>query len=494
MKKRFLSLILATLMLVFALASCSGDDNTTDTDAPNNTVSTETGEQEMQPVFSGNTYDNRPFNVLCRKDTSNGIYESDINVASYGNDATTVQKAVYNRNIVVEDILKIRFNFVSVVNTTIENTISTSVLVGETDSYDLIVADGRTIFNGVLGKDYVDWTELEYVNLDAPWWSQNAREEWTTVGDRLFAMNGDLSYMSVGSANVMYFNRDIFENNSNLISPYDHVKNNTWTLESFKISVTDADAAMAGEGDGSGNIKTDTFGYISQCWRGPIQAMYCAGISTLVKGGDGKYSIGLESLRFSDAFGAYDAIVQSSSTYYTSSLSNARSGFTGGMGAYFDDNVSSAVNYSDSNLNFGIVPWPKYDAEVEGYNALVGSGTNTFAVPQNTSAENRVRISEVLEAMAYYGYKEVISSYFDTVISYQAVQDQESYEMLQIIHENLHFDLGHYANFGGIGDIGKNVVDKKDGYQTVSTALTTIKKKVMDEFEVWYLLDVDEQE
>jgi ABC-type glycerol-3-phosphate transport system substrate-binding protein len=160
--------------------------------------------------------------------------------------------------------------------------------MSDADTYDLIAGHGRYVFKGVLNGFYMDWNQLEYVNLDAPWWSQSAREEWTTTSKRLYMMNGDLSYMSVGSANVMYFNRDVFSN-AKITTPYEHVKNDNWTLETFEKSVRDADAAMVG--DGSGLPETDTFGYGTEAWRGPIQAVYSAGVSTFAKGGDCKFSI-----------------------------------------------------------------------------------------------------------------------------------------------------------------------------------------------------------
>ena len=482
---RILSLALCAIMLLSIVACSDKEEGVKDTQAKPLYTDTD----EIQPVFSGNTYDGKEFVVICRNDTSEGTYLADIGVSEINASSSTVDRAVYNRNVTVEEQFDIKFNFITVATDTKLTQSINAATMSDPDTYDLVVGHGRTIFKGALNGFYMDWNQLEYVNLNAPWWSQNAREEWTTVSNRLYCMNGDLSYMSVGSANVMYFNRSIFTN-AKLTSPYEYVANDTWTLENFKISVTDADAAMAGDGDGSGNAETDTFGYGTEAWRGPIQAVYCAGVSSFVKGEDGKYTIGIDSNRVVDAFGAYDALVNSGVTYNAGAgIGPARQYFINGAYAYFDDNIKCAVTFNNSGLNFGIVPWPKYDTDTENYNSLVGSGTNTFAVLKNTSDDNRVRISDVLEGMAYYGYKNVISSYFDTVISYQAVQDEHSYEMLQLVRETLHFDIGHYANFGGIGDIGKNVIEKKEGYQTISTALTSIKGTVMMELEVWYELD-----
>ena len=483
---RVLAMVLSILMLL-SLAACVGDETEETADTSTLNISTET--DELKPEFSGNTYDGRDFIILCRKDTDEGTYKSDIIISEITQSSSQVDKAVYERNKTIEDLMDIRFTYVEVANETQFIQKINAATMSDADTYDLVSGHGRYVFKGVLNGFYMDWNQLEYVNLDAPWWSQSAREEWTTPSKRLYMMNGDLSYMSIGSANVMYFNRNIFSN-ARITTPYEHVKNDNWTLETFEKSVRDVDTAMLG--DGSGLPETDTFGYGTEAWRGPIQAVYSAGVSTFAKDGDGKFSIAIDSNRVTDAFGDYQDLVNNSGAVYYAGIGigAARDHFMNEVYAYFDDNVKSAVEFNGSGLNFGIVPWPKYDGDTENYNSLVGSGTNTFAVLKNTSGDNRIRISDVLEAMAYYGYKDVIPYYFDTVISYQAAQDEHTYEMLQLVRETLHFDLGHYANFGGIGDIGKDVVEGKEGYgETISTAISAIKGIVKMELEVWYQLE-----
>ena len=485
MKKYFARILSLTLcvLIIFATVACSKEEQVSD-DTQNQAISTE--EAEIKPVFSGNTYDGENFTILIRADTAEGTYLSDLGVELNAS-SSVIDRAVYNRNVTIEEQFDVKFDFITVNNSTKYTQYITAATMSDADTYDMVSSDGRTIFKGVLNGFYMDWNQLDYVNLDAPWWSQNAREEWTTLSNRLYCMNGDLSYMSVGSAGVMYFNRDVFSK-AKLTTPYEFVENDTWTLETFTKSVKDADASMVG--DGSGSPETDTFGYGTEAWRGPIQAVFSAGVSTLVKGGDGKYTIGVKSNRVSDAMAAYDSLINSSETYYAGiGVGPARQYFINGAYAYFDDIIKCAVTFNNSGLNFGIVPWPKYDTDTENYKSLVGSGTNTFAVLKNTSDDNRVKISDILEALAYYGYKDVISAYFDTVISYQAVQDEHSYEMLQLVRQTLHFDIGHYGNFGKIGDIGKNVIEKKDGYQSISTAITAIEGNVMLDLDLWYALD-----
>ena len=49
------------------------------------------------------------------------------------------------------------------------------------------------------------------MNLDKPWWNQEAKTELTIEG-KLFGMIGQLSYQNLGLTFGMFFNKDLFDN------------------------------------------------------------------------------------------------------------------------------------------------------------------------------------------------------------------------------------------------------------------------------------------
>lgn len=160
----------------------------------------------------------------------------------------------------------------------------------------------------------------------------------------------------------------------------------------------------------------------------------------------------------------------------TDDLGKARRLFTDNNLVYFDDNIYAATSaYKD--VNFGILPFPKYSTDVENYQSLVGSGADTFAIFALTTDENRQRIGDVVECLAYIGYTDVVPFYFDTLVTKQSTKDPESRQSLTIIRSTLVFDLGHYLNPGSIGDISVKVVSGESGYPSLSTGL---EKMVLD--------------
>ena len=93
--------------------------------------------------------------------------------------------------------------------------------------------------------------------------------------------------------------------------------------------------------------------------------------------------------------------------------------------------------------DFGIIPCPKYDETVEGYPSLVDAKCNLFVVPVSVSDADRV--SAVLEALAYYGWKDVLPAYYDVALSVKFARDDDSVKMLDIIRDNRSFDIGYYC-------------------------------------------------
>ena len=68
-------------------------------------------------------------------------------------------------------------------------------------------------------------------------------------------------------------------------------------------------------------------------------------------------------------------------------------------------------------------------------------------------------MGDVVECLAYNGYTSVIPFYYDTLLKGQSVKDSQSLKSLQILHDSLCFDLGHYLNPGGIAFIASAAMD-----------------------------------
>lgn len=459
--KRF-AVALLVLAMALGLVACSGngDLSGTPTDSDPIEETTTAGDNtELTPNYSGMTYNDTEFKLLMRSEDE---FVREMAIDKVTTSTTELDKRIYYRNREVESQMGVSFLFITDTMEKVHAAVKQASLT-ETDAYDLVINHGRQIFHEAASGYHLDWNTLPTVNLDALWWSQNIKTAWTTPSGALYAANGDISYHSIGSANCMYFNKALV-NASGATSPYTYVENDNWTFETFFQSARDVGATISGNGG---------LGYVSNIWRGPMDALYASGHSTIVIHEDKSFTVDVNNQRCINTIDAFIAFLKDPCVQQEEDVGKARQLFSDNKLVYFDDNIKVATTtYKD--VNFGILPFPKYSTEVNNYQSLVGSGTNTFAILAKTSDGNRQRIGDVVECLAYIGYTDVVPFYFDTVVSAQAVKDPESLKSLSIIRSTLIFDLGHYLNPGEIGNIAVDVAN--GNYSSFSNALESIVK------------------
>ena len=464
------------LAMALGLAAC-GKKNPTPSDKTDPATKEETkeeittgGDGELTPNYSGNTYDYDKFWILMR-DQSDYVNEMAVEKL---NDNELDQK-VYYRNLAAEKQLHVTLQFEKKSEDEVHQRVKESNMT-ETNAYGLVLNHGMKIFHEAIEGYYLDWNTVSAINPDAPWWSQNIKNAWTTPSGALYAANGDISYLSIGSTNGLFFNKDLV-NAAQGTDPYELVAKDEWTFENFFKVVEEVGATLQSSGG---------YGYQSEKSRGPMDAMYATGYSTIVINKDGdtaSFSIGVDNERAITAIDRFTTFVKGEYAKWETDLGSARNAFKSGTVAYFDDNIKvAATDYRDTN--FGILPFPRYDKEAS-YQSLVGSGTDTFALPANTTDAFRGCMGDVVECLAYNGYTSVVPFYYDVLLKGQAMKDLQSLKSLQIIHDSLCFDLGHYLNPGGIAFIASAAMDGT--YPSFSGALEKFKQngKVAADLADW---------
>ena len=461
----------------------------TDTDPsgtePTDTEPTDTEPEEVGPALPERNYGGEEFTILMRALEE---YTEDIYVEAIDAHSTSLERAVYQRlqdlcyqyNLVINPIIKDRP----------KNEVPAAAKAG-TDVYDLVVEQTGFSLSSAASGYYYDWKDLPYVDLDAAWWNADAAEELATPGGKLYTMVGDISYMSVGAVTCMFFNKEILNGVQGLASPYDLVRSNEWLFDTFEEYVVTLDANM--DGDGTGSLDTDTFGYATGWWGGPSQVLHSTGYRAIEwKNDDWKFPLNNDTTAEA-VFDMRDLLWNTGACYVDKKASAAKdfevlvAPFREGRVAFTDDRVATARRFAGAELSYGILPWPKYSKRVKEYPATFSAGTNIFAVMRNTTAENAERISIVLEFLAWEGYDKVVPLYYETVLSYQYLKDEDSIEMLHLMHDNMIFDLGvlHSPVSGVVGD---TILDPTG--PSLSTAFGEIEEAArLELYETWNKLD-----
>ena len=451
-------LLLLALLTVIPLAGCQEATDPQDTDPvtepateptdtdpagtePTDTEPTDTDptdtEPEEVPDLPERNYNNEEFIILTRAQTE---HLETLWVREISDNSSSLHRAIYQRLQSIGYKYGIRFD------ARIESPsylVSTNAKAG-VDVFDLVSDHGNTQFSNAMNGYFYDWNDLPYVDLSADWWSQEAVREFTTAGGKFFTGFGDIGYMSVGSGGCIFFNKTLLGDVQGLESPYALVDRNEWTFDKFEEYVITMDSNT--DGDNTGNLNTDVFGYVTGNYLGTSHYFHATGYRILTrKNGEWKITIDNDTTN-SAAFDMRELVLASGAVGFISAFdySPTRKVFMDGRTAFVSALVNDAIFFAESDVRYGILPFPRYNSKVKGYPTIVSSGTGLYTVMRNTSAENAERISIVLEELAYDGYKTIMPLYYDVVLSYQVLQDEDSLRMLHLIHDNLILDVGAF--------------------------------------------------
>ena len=107
--------------------------------------------------------------------------------------------------------------------------------------------------------------------------------------------------------------------------------------------------------------------------------------------------------------------------------------------------------------DYGIVPMPKFDEDIDGYTSVETNNVQWGAVP--VTCERVEMTSATLECLAYEGYLHLIPAYFENNLKLRFTRGDLSYEakMLDIIAESVDTDFIYVNTLGGLGNIFKEV-------------------------------------
>ena len=451
--KKILSTILFCAILISSCA-CGNGSSADDTAAPQTSGDTtslpeETGEAEKLNLPDGLNYGGYVFRILSRPSPRiEEVYAEEEN-------GENLNDAVYRRNMTVEDKLGIVFQ-VTQSSGDAETDALNPILAGE-DAYDAVACFARASFDYASKGAALNWYDIENIDLTKSWWSQSAAET-LAINGKLYSMVGDISQATLSSSVGMVFNKKLFDDYQ-LKYPYELVDSGEWTVDVFADYAKNFSQDL--NGDGEMNIKDDLFGYGSNHWLGPIEALYCTGNRVITTNDEGYPELTLYNEKVVDMYDKHMSLILSECGWNQLAGTDHQEAFCEGRVAMVDLGLAhlSRSYFRDATIEFGLVPWPKSDESVDKYYSFVDAGQTMWVIP--VTNQDTARTGAVLETMAYYGQKMIIPAYYDVTLQNKYLRDERSVDMLDYIREGAIFDLGYYNNTqfgGGLANPGYDLV------------------------------------
>lgn len=451
--KRTIALLLACAMLCPLFAACGKDSP--DTTSDSTTASTEATRDPNAPDFDADSIGDisGDFNILV-----SGNYARNDFAAENG-EGTAVQNAVYRRN----GYMREKFN----VNITNEDLIkfnsATGSGVGFTKLYTDYISGDKTYDAAMVGtydvatlaySGYIhDLNAIENLNLSKSYWDQKANED-LSIGGKMFYTTGDITIIDNMVTNAILFNKDMIKNYG-LDNPYTLVEDNEWTLEKFGSLVK----AVGEDKDQNGIYDSnDTYGLLT--WNDAMLSILGASGEKICSINNDKLELTFYNERVVSLYDMWEDIVfdQAHSYNYqynnvegkatpTSSWDEARIRMFDSEQALFYTTLLTTVDkHRNSETDFGILPFPKYDSNQKDYGHAVSAFHCAFVCVPTLAASPRV--GAILEELAYQGKKLLTPAYYDQTLIGQYTRDEESAAMLDLIFATLVYDVGIYYTIG----------------------------------------------
>ncbi len=484
MKKLTILWILAGMLL--SMASCSGTaeetgSNSTET-SPTvaETIPAETEPENMYPDLPEKTFDGASFRIH-----SFTAYEYTY-VDAEELTGEPVNDAVYNRNTKIEEQYDVAIESTIYLEdpTSVGNAVKTAVTAAD-DSIDLALNNCQQSMSLTLGGYLTELTQVPYVDLSMPWWDAGAVKDLSVAGRNYFAANS-LCLHADNLTSIVFFNKDILANHA-LEDPYTLVHEGKWTYPKLYEMAQVASEDLNGDGVMDAE---DRFGILTAA------ALFADG---LANGGEFLFvkdendipqlSIGSDASVTMAEF-LYNMMADTNNVLvcnrYSGQFANAwydllYPAFQQDQGLFCMGYISYVLYFRDSEVNYGLLPRPKFSENQENYYSQVN-----YAWADQVTIPSAVRdmecIGVILEALAAESLYTVVPANYEVSIVRKQLRDEDSYEMLEIAATSRRYDFGLFAD--GLTSIGSNLNNMAQAMSsftfasTISSSQESVEKAV----------------
>ena len=274
----------------------------------------------------------------------------------------------------------------------------------------------------------------------------------------------------------MFFNKDMIEA-LQLETIYNLVDRNEWVYEKFFEYV---EIAKKDDGDGVATLN-DVYGVSAQVTFGFMMTMASGEMLVQKDAEDLPYLAVTDNPRFIDVVNYLTEKIAGNDGVYLGADQDIRDLFGNGNSLFWAEVLNHAetlrLNY---DLNFGIIPMPKYTADQENYHQYTTGYCNTvICFPTTTRDDTLDFASFMVEAMAIESVETVVPAYYDVCLKGRYVDDAESAAMLDIITTSVSSDYAEILSWGGFKTTVQDAISAGNSITTIIKGNAPMTKKAI---------------
>lgn len=422
------------LTSAFLFSGCKKEEEET----AETTASTVAGEEGI--TFAERNYEGAEYRVLCTTQVDDYYVTPE-------DTKTVINEAVYNRNNDVQNKYGVTLSFNPLEGRSAgRDAFASEIRVSsQNEAYDLIIGQSYYTMAMALEGMYYNFNDSEYLHLDQPWWDKELINDTVDIGGKLYAASGSFVVSQVTTMMGLYFNKTMY-NEKQLSSfvegedIYQLVRDGGWTYEIMEKMVN---SIYEDTNHNEQYDNVDVYGFVGNTHKS-MCAMVGSDTPIVDKDDEGNMSIsGYYDTHLVDVFDTYlKFFKENNHVFHTASDESVIEYFANSQALF----GCMAVEYlasgtvRDSGIDYGILPYPKYDELQESYytNSLRWEIAH---IPATADVEKACIVFEYLN---YSTYNNFIPQYYETVLSTQAIQAPEDAEMLALIRSTVRFDFATF--------------------------------------------------
>ncbi len=453
-----------TVLLLAGLISCAGHDAQTEnttaiTSQPAETLESEDSLQSLLPNdldFGGEEI--RFFNGVFADDDARLLHVEE-------SSGDIIDDAVYNRAVNTESKLNVTFSYIdNNGSSTWADTIIRKSVAANANDFDIIFGTQYVVCPLVLENMYYNLADCEYLHLDRPWWYQDYLEELSIGEDMTYFVTGDISLGVLRFLSCIYVNRDMWKTYFESVDEiYADVLNGKWTMDRLseicKQIYRDLNGNGAYDDDdqyGLGVITTVSVDHFTYNAGVRVTARDEENLPYIVMGSEHTASF---TQKLYNLFYENEG-VRVMPESWDSLLIDMPNKLNAGELLYLPGVFKTAEYMRDLDVDFTVIPYPKYDESQESYLSVAHDDSIIVCVP--TTCTKLDAATAVMEHFAFEGYKSILPAYYEVALKLKYTRDStdEAIQMLDIIHDNATTDFGYIYStaLDSIGHIERNLM------------------------------------
>lgn len=454
MKKRLLSLALLVCMLLATACTGTADPvDTNDASVDTSAVSSADEESTEKPDVPDDLYyDGRSFRILCTLDAWYG--PADLDEFELDKSADVLSQAHYKRNTMIEERFGIDLEIYYTAEQTVDDVAIASVSA-MSDDYDLVadVADWHrgAVYEGI----YMPVNDLPYVDLDKPWWNKAYIESVSVNPANPYILFGPINGNGLQRTICGFFNIDLLTKTHGMTEQdmYDLVLDGEWTIDKM------IEMCKGIYSDENGNTKPDDqdiYGFSHwNYWQVNFMA-HSSGLKFTERDEDGYPVLALNNERSIALADKLLTLFNNEDTYNHADNHGAVDFFATGHSLFHINRffISEWNEMRENpNINYGIIPAPKFDESIDNYYSAVANNGQWQMVP--ITEPDPEFASAIIEYLAYYGQEYIIPAYYDISLKFKYVRGDVdgASKMLDLITSNMYTDFIGVNTVGGLENI-----------------------------------------